>query len=365
MVNENEINDEVVKDDVVVEDVVVEDSPVVNDEKVDIVDNNTDDKGSIDFDPSAFTDIPVKKTEDDTTQDDDEVKNEGLDWVTDDNDKPKDEDVVNDNPKDEVVDNPKSEDNAPKKVSEDAFKQVAEGLGLDTEQFETVEQLKEHLVSVEEENNKLRNSSGSNATNDAVQRLEALKNKEDEELVKLALEKDGFEGDKLDDAVDRYIDNGLIDIEAQKIRNTIDNAIVNEQNKITQSTVDADATQQQEHQESVRKLEEHIKKTDTMFGFKMAKDNDSLQDVQQGHTKYITSGKFMNDVFANEESLAEVAWFTRNKEVIIKAIANQSLQKGKKAILDDIREPEVVSPQRFRDPEGSNEFDPKKFSARK
>jgi len=362
MVNENEINDEVVKDDVVVDDVVVEDNPVVNDEKVDIVDNDTDDKGSIDFDPSAFTDIPVKKTENDTTQDDDEVKNDGLDWVTDDNDQ---EEKVENKEKPLVESETTVGDDAPKKVSEDAFKQVAEGLGLDAEQFETVEQLKEHLVSVEEENNKLRNSSGSNATNDAVQRLEALKNKEDEELVKLALEKDGFEGDKLDDAVDRYIDNGLIDIEAQKIRNTIDNAIVNEQNKITQSTVDADATQQQEHQESVRKLEEHIKKTDTMFGFKMAKDNDSLQDVQQGHTKYITSGKFMNDVFANEESLAEVAWFTRNKEVIIKAIANQSLQKGKKAILDDIREPEVVSPQRFRDPEGSNEFDPKKFSARK
>lgn len=362
MVNENEINDEVVKDDVVVDDVVVEDNPVVNDEKVDIVDNDTDDKGSIDFDPSAFTDIPVKKTENDTTQDDDEVKNDGLDWVTDDNDQ---EEKVENKEKPLVESETTIRDDAPKKVSEDAFKQVAEGLGLDAEQFETVEQLKEHLVSVEEENNKLRNSSGSNATNDAVQRLEALKNKEDEELVKLALEKDGFEGDKLDDAVDRYIDNGLIDIEAQKIRNTIDNAIVNEQNKITQSTVDADATQQQEHQESVRKLEEHIKKTDTMFGFKMAKDNDSLQDVQQGHTKYITSGKFMNDVFANEESLAEVAWFTRNKEVIIKAIANQSLQKGKKAILDDIREPEVVSPQRFRDPEGSNEFDPKKFSARK
>jgi hypothetical protein len=100
-----------------------------------------------------------------------------------------------------------------------------------------------------------------------------------------------------------------------------------------------------------------------MFGFKMAKDPESLKQVQQGHAEYIKSGKFMDDVFANDESLAEAAWFVRNKKVIINAIANKNLQKGKQSILDDIREPEVVSPQRFRDPEGSNEFDPQKFGA--
>jgi regulator of replication initiation timing len=180
----------------------------------------------------------------------------------------------------------------------------------------------------------------------------------------LSLEKDGFEGEALQDAVDKYIDNGLLEIEAKKIRNTIDKAIVGEQNKETQSTVDADAKQQQEHAESVKQLEEHISKTDTMFGFKMAKDEESLKQVQQGHAKYITSGKFLDDVFESQESLAEAAWFVKNKSVIIKAIANKNLQKGKQAVLDDIREPEVVSPQRFRDPEGSNEFDPSKFSAK-
>ncbi len=339
----------------------------------------SEEKESVDFDPSAFSDVKVVNTE--VEKPDSEITEgaaaseegketipateekpvdaqEGLEWVTDEVIPTEEAEA----PKpDEVIPADKPVDEAPKKVSDDSFKQFSDELGL---KFETMDEMKEHLKAIEEENNQLRNASGSGAKNEAINSLESLLNKENEDLVRLSLEKDGFSGEELDDAVDRYIDNGLIDIEAKKIRNTISNAIVNEQNKITQSTVDADAKQQQEYAESVRKLEEHISKTETMFGFKMAKDPESLKQVQQGHAEYIKSGKFMDDVFANDESLAEAAWFVRNKKVIINAIANKNLQKGKQSILDDIREPEVVSPQRFRDPEGSDEFDPKMFGDR-
>jgi len=338
---------------------IVVDNPV-EETNTEVVNENKEEKieevESVEFDPSSFADVIVAKQEDEEKEVISDNKEQEIDWIT------EEEKVVESETKitnDEPIENTKE---VPVE-SNSNFKQVATDLGLDTEKFETIDDFKKHLQTLEHENNELRNSSGSNATNSSIKRLEELKAKEDTELVKLSLEKDGFEGDKLEDAVDRYIDNGLIEIEAQKIRKTIDNAIVGEQNKETQSTVDADAKQQQEHQDSVKKLEEHISKTDTMFGFKMSKDEDSLKNVQQGHVKYITSGSFMDDVFKNEESVAEVAWFTRNKDVIIKAIANKSLQKGKNAILDDIREPEVVSPQRFRDPDGSSEFDPSKFSA--
>lgn len=321
------------------------------------------------FDPSAFAEVVPEKVEDEVAKKEDEVDgDEGgsgeIDWVTDEEEeKKKEEEVVAPIVKVDGEDPLKKEEEAP--VVSDAWKGVVSDLGLDADKFETIEQFKEHLVTVENENNELRNASGSNATSESITRLEALKGKDNTELVKLSLEKDGFEGQDLDDAVDKYIDNGMIDIEAQKIRKTIDNAIVNEQNKVTQSTVDAEAKQQQEHEESVKALEEHVGKTDTMFGFKMSKDEEGLEKVQKAHVKYITSGSFMNDVFKNEESVSEVAWFTRNKEVIMKAMANRSLQQGKDAILNDIREPEVVGTQRFRDPSGKSEFDPKKFGAEK
>lgn len=369
MENENETKDNAPNEEVIEKTAVTEDKPVDDGGTETKVEDNSgsDDGGSTDFDPSAFSEVSETKVEEAVAEESEgevekAVEEGGLDWVTDDNPKTEDTPVaVSEDSTNEVV-SEQPNDDAPQKVSTEGFKQVADELGL---KFETMDEMKEHLQMIEEENNKLRAASGSGATNEAVKNLENLLTKDNEDLVRLSLEKDGFSGEELDDAVDKYIDNGLIDIEAKKIRNTIDNAIVGEQNKITQSTVDSDAKQQEEHAESVKNLEEHISKTDTMFGFKMAKDEDSLKNVQQGHAKYITSGKFLDDVFANDESLAEAAWFVRNKDVIIKAIANKSLQKGKNAILDDIREPEVVSPQRFRDPEGSNEFDPSKFTARK
>jgi len=335
------------------------------------------------FDANAFADVPLtvenpekvaeggeEKTGDEEAKvedgDTDEAKSEEekevetLDWKGYDDDEEEITPEATPEATKEVVTEEAKSNEEPQPASTDAFKQVVKELGIN-ETFENIEQFKEHLELLENENNKLRASSGSTATNEAIQKLQDLQGKDNEELVKLSLEKDGFEGDELQDAVDKYIDNGLLEIEAKKIRNTINNAIVNEQNKVTQSTVEADAKQQQEHAESVRLLEDHLNKTETMFGFAMAKDKESLSKVQKGHLKYITSGKFMSDVYESEASVSEVAWFVKNRDTIINAISNKSLQQGKEAILNDIGAPEVNKPTRFKDPK-SNEFDPKAFT---
>jgi hypothetical protein len=328
---------------------IVETEEVIKDVVEDVVKND-------DFDVSAFADAPIVreevKAEEDGEGEGEEENGDVVNWAS-------YEEDGDDGGKGGEGEQAELENAKPTAASTESFKAVADELGL---KFETIEELKEHLIKVEDENNKLRTSSGSSATNDAITKLTNLKNKDSEELVRLSLEKQGFTGEELEDAVDKYIDNGMIDIEAKKIRNTIDNAIVNEQNKLTQSTVDADAMQQKEHEESVKKLGEHLSQTKTMFGLAMAKDEESLGKVQQGHLKYITSGKFMEDVFKDDASLSEAAWFVKNKDIIIRAISNENLQKGKQAILDDISEPEVINTQRFKDPSGTNEFDPKKFT---
>ena len=358
MAEENVITEEVAeevtpveekKEDVVVPEVVED---VIVEEKV-------DDSDADKFDANAFSDAPVVKEKEDKEEVEEEVvaeddNDDGITWAGYD----EEEDAVTEEApvvEDKIVESKEE----PQTVSKEAFNQVATELGL---KFENIDEMKEHLTMLEEENNKLRKHSGSGATSVAVQKLQDLRSKSDEDLVKVSLEKDGFEGEDLQDAVDKYIDNGLIGIEAKKIRNTIDKAIVNEQNKVTQSTVDADAKQEAEYKKSVLQLGEHISKTETMFGFAMAKDKESLGKVQQGHFKYISSGKFMDDVFKDDQSLSEVAWFVKNKDTIIKAISNKSLQQGKQAILDDIREPEVINTQRFKDPKGGDSFDPKAFT---
>ena len=333
------------------------------------IDADTDGDKEMEFNPTAFSDVPVKVADDteatadgddkdeekgekkDGELDGDEAK-DALDWASYDDDDIQEKPVSED-----VVENVKEEVQA--STDKDAFKQVSEELGL---RFDDIEEFKNHLIELEAENDKLRTNSSGVATNSAIQELEELRSKGNEDLVRLSLEKEGFKGDDLEDAVDKYIDNGMLEIEARKIRNTIDNAIGAEQKKVTQSTLDSDATQQKEHEDNVRALESHIKETKTMFGFQMAKDEESLAKVHKGHIKYITSGKFADEVFKDSESISKAAWLWKNQETIMNAIANKNLQKGKEAILNDIREPEVVEAQRFKGPKDSDGFDAKAFT---
>jgi hypothetical protein len=317
------------------------------------------------FNAEAFSDRPVEKTEEELKEEVAEVEDEVVAEEEDDGtfkwaDYSEDEEVVVEEEKPaEVVEDKKKEDEVVVEEKPTDFKAVADALGL---KFETIEEFKEHLVNVEAENKKIKSEYSGGATNEKIDALKKLNANDDKELVRLSLEKEGFEGDELTNAVDKFIDNGMLEIEAKRIRNTVNKAIEAEQGNITQSTLEADATQQREYEESVKNLGEHISKTKTMFGFEMAKDEESLAKVQKGHFNYIKSGKFMDDVFKDDASLTEAAWLWKNKDTILKAIANKNLQQGKETILNDIKNPEVEKPQRFKAPDGSNEFDPKKFT---
>lgn len=352
---------------------VKEDVAPVTEEVVDIkpTEEVVEDEKPNEFNADAFSDKPVEKTEEQLKDEADVVKNEVVveeeddgifKWAdySDEEEAPVDEnasidgevkptEVVNDKKEEEVFAEDKGVD----------FKSVANQLGL---KFETIDEFKEHLVKVETENQQIKAKHSGSATNEKIEALEKLAGNDDKELVRLSLEREGFEGDELIEAVDKFIDNGMLAIEAKRIRNTVTKAINSEKAIITQSDLETDATQQKEYNESVRKLGEHISQTKTMFGFEMAKDENSLVKVQQGHFEYIKSGKFMDEVFKDDKSLAEIAWFVKNKDVIINAIANKSLQQGKESILNDIKRTEVDKPQRFKAPDGSNEFDPKKFT---
>lgn len=358
---------------------------VDNGEDTPPVDNSADDStddGSDGFDPKAFSvDNNPSSNGDEGSDDgkqDDQPKGEDddleFDWASYDepdndsagtNDDSTDDGSPTDTPSDVNKDqdgddsNEGSEPEGNRSTS-DAFKQVASELGLEVE---SLDELKETLAKIESENEELRNNANSGNTNEKVKKLQEFADKSDEDLVKLELKKQGFTDEEIQTAVDGYTDNGNLWIEAKKIRNTIKQAISNEQQAIAKANKEAQAMQEKTRQEAVKNLTNFINEQDTMFGFKMAKDEATLQKVREGHQKYITSGDFLADVTKDEKNLTEAAWLWKNKDVIMKAVGNREFNKGKQNILDDISNPDIPDKSRFRDPDGSDEFDPTKFTS--
>lgn len=201
-----------------------------------------------------------------------------------------------------------------------------------------------------------------NLESETVTKLRDFLKYDDESLLKKDLELQGFKDDKLDEALDTYKYNNTINIEAQKIRNTLNKAIKVEQNKIFESQKADQAKLDAERDKSVADLKNHLNTTETMFGFKMAKEEAQLNKVRDDHFKYITSGDFLNDITDNNSNLTEAAWLWKNRKTILNAMKNKGSQLSKKELLDNIQRPETPGTTRILDPSGkTDDFNPNAF----
>lgn len=354
MAEDNLENAEIVKDEIATDE----------NEKVNIEDSDKDTEG---FDPSKFTERQIAKKD----EEEEEVKadaekesdEEVFDWSNyDEEDVQEDkkvEDKVSDTEEKKVDTEQKSS------LSDEQFKSFADELGINAS---NVKEFKEKLIELEDENEKLfkeleeaRKAPISSGTNEVIQKLSDLNSKSDEDLIRLDLKKNGFSDDDIQESIDTYIDNGLLKIEAKKIRNTINKAITVEQEKLTQTNAQSGAMQKKEQEESVKALSEHISKTETMFGLKIAKDSESLAKVQKEHTKYITSGKYLSEITESSQNIAESAWLWKNRHVFTKAMINKGVQQGKEELLKDLGNPEVSDIKRYKGPGKDDGFDPKAF----
>jgi hypothetical protein len=199
-------------------------------------------------------------------------------------------------------------------------------------------------------------------TNDTIKKLSSYQKLNNEDLVRRDLELQGITGDKLEDAIDVLSGNGTLSIEADKIRHNVNRAISSEQEKIVASRKDQDAKQLQDHEDSIKELKAHLDKTETMFGLNMSKDPEKLQDVRDKHHEYITSGSFLKDVTASNESISEAAWLWKHRDTLIKALTNRGNQSGKKDVLDNLGNHDPSGNKRILAPEGNGEFNASKFN---
>jgi regulator of replication initiation timing len=243
-------------------------------------------------------------------------------------------------------------------ISDEQFQAFKTELGLEAN---SIDELKKSMQEIVEENERLR--TGGPLTNDKIKRFQEFKKLNSEELVKKDLEAQGFSGEKLTETIDTLKDNGLLDIEATKVRNAIDRAIKREEDGLMNRSKEADAKQQADREKSVKQLKGYIDEQTEMFGFKMAKDEESLAKVRENHHKYITSGSFLTEITKSEETLAQSAWLWKHRDTILRALGSKGKQSGRQELLNELGNPETNAKGGFTNPGGNGEFSPSKFNA--
>jgi hypothetical protein len=243
-------------------------------------------------------------------------------------------------------------------LTDEHFSAFADELGL---KAKSLPELKQAMLDLEAENKRLQEIGGSNVTNKKIDSLQTYLKLDDKELIQKDLEARGFKGEQLEKAIDTLQDNGMLEIEATKVRNAINGSIENEKSAITQSARDEDAKQLRDREESVKALQTYLGDQTEMFGFKMAKDEETLGKVRDSHHKYITSGSYLKEITKDNESLAESAWLWKNRETLLKAARNNGLQQGRSEILNDLHNPDTDGGGTFVSPDGKGEFNVGKF----
>jgi hypothetical protein len=244
-------------------------------------------------------------------------------------------------------------------LSEDQFKSFVSELGLEANNMDDLKKVMNDLV---EENSRLKEEATyGNATNKKIDDLQNFLKLDDEKLVRKSLEADGLTGEQLDDTVDKYMDTGLLNVEALKIRKTLEKAIQSERQSIQQADQAEVAKQQADREQAVKTFSEYMQSTDSLYGFKLTGNPENLPKVRSNHIDYVTSGKFFNEITSSEQNLAESSWLWRNREVLKKAMANSGRQEGRREILDQIGKPDKPKSNIVDSPIDTGEFNPKKF----
>lgn len=236
---------------------------------------------------------------------------------------------------------------------------VLESLGIKVKDETEAQTLIKKIIA---DNTELRSAGVTNKKIDFYKKSLSLK---DEELVKKVLEADGLEGELLEKALKKYKADGTLDIEAQMIRSRIRTRIDEEVTAEKKKADDEIAMRTNRQTESRKVLKDYLEKTDTKFGFKVVKDAKDLPKFREDMQKYIESGKLMDDILKDAESITDVAWFQRNKKGIIDALKNKGKQDGKKEIIENMGNHTKDDNGRIPDPDNKNTgFNPQKFMSK-
>jgi hypothetical protein len=330
------------------------------------VQQEQNEEGSLEFNPKAFfSEEPKQESQDNNTEEsnvEDNKTNEsnqedefswdkGLEYLKSDEQQETSQSSSSNTVNDDNDVQVNTENTSPN--YEEFFKEI----GIEVK---TKEEFKEIYQSLQKENELLKKDYPEK--NEKIDNLQNLIKLEDRELVERSLIADGFEGAELENVMERMLDNDMIDIEAKKVRKTLNKAIASEKEVIIDEKRNQTAKQEKDREESIKSLNDYLNSTEEMFGFKMAGTPEKTNEIRKSHQEYIVSGKFLQDITQTEKTLADCAWLWANKDVILKAMQTKGFNSGRRDVLDQIGNPDANANSRtFADPKGSGEFNPGKF----
>ena len=318
------------------------------------------------FDANAFTEEVIEtksesKKEEKPMESNNEVEESEMTWddidleeeVSEDEEIKEEEDVdwylEEDLTDEEVKEKVEELEEAKEKVesSEVDWKKVSKELGMKTNsRQEFIDAVNQIIIN---------NTPKVEPKSDSIKMINDLMKLSDRELLSEELKADGMDEYDIDETLDKMEDSGTLKREAVRIKRQLKNALKQEKKRITSSVENEELERAKALEKNKKDLQKHLKGVDTYFGGKVSqKDKKDLY-------KYITSGKFNDDIYDSHENVSEIAWMWKNKEKIKKILFSEGFEKGKAHIFNKITSPSTNRSSRPTTRIKSGTFDPSEF----
>jgi len=288
------------------------------------------------FDASAFTGEEVESTEqkEDVNEEQEDLEDGTWDSIQIEEKEQEEEEEVEEKEEDwdieEVQEETKEEVEQDQQItSKDInWKKVSKELGMEAESKEDFIEVVNSIIE-----NQAKESAAPQPSSDATSMLNGLIALSNRELLAEEMKADGMDEYDIDESLDKMEDSGVLKRESSRIRRQLKTALKNEKQKLQQNAQQGEQDRINHLSQNKKDLQNHLKSVDSYFGGKVSKNE------KKNLYKYITSGKFNDDIYDSHENVAEVAWMWRNKEKIKKILFSEGFEKGKAHIFNGITSP--------------------------
>lgn len=240
------------------------------------------------------------------------------------------------------------------------YTQLAKTLGVEPDK------VVESIQSLRQEVEELRSYRTQSFNNDKIENWGKLKTLKDEDLVRKSLTSENMSSEDAEKQIAKWSDEGMLDVEANKVRRRLDNAIAHEQQTLENQEKERNVQIEEQNKKNLMDLRNTIDSTDEFFGMKMVKDESKLPQARTEHLNYVTDGKFAEEIGSSSKNLLEVAWLWKHKDAILSQLKRQGVDTGRKQMLDMIENTNQGSPSNSKqippNPETKKAFDSRKFT---
>ena len=160
-----------------------------------------------------------------------------------------------------------------------------------------------------------------------------MESEEKKELRDAERAKEILEDPIFQNALDKMEDTGILKRESARIKRQLKTALSTEKKKIEEQQINEKKSNDESTANNKQALQSHLKEIDTYFGGRVR------ESEKKDLYKYITSGKFNDDIYESHANVAEVAWMWKNKERLKKILRTEGFEAGKAHVLNKITSP--------------------------